>query len=198
MSLNADLIACPTCDALYTVSPGQSLSCARCHRPLITPEKRAGLFLVITTFLAVVLIYGAVTLPFLSIERFWFSSETTLVGVALTFEPPLLLLSLIVLALVLLLPALRLALTVYAFVPLVLDRAPAAGAATAFRWSETLRPWSMAEVFGLGCGVALFKITAMAQVTFGPAFYMFAALVVTLWVQDRLICRYGIWKALTP
>ena len=98
-------------------------------------------------------------------------------------------------ALILFLPALRLGLTLYVLLPPVLGLRPLTGAATAFRWSESLRPWSMAEIFIVGCGVALVKIVAMAEVSFGPAFYMFAAAVVLLWVQDRMLCRYSLWRA---
>jgi paraquat-inducible protein A len=88
-------------------------------------------------------------------------------------------------------------LTFYVALPLVLGKKALPGAATAFRWSEVLRPWSMAEIFVLGCGVALVKIVAMAEVTFGPAFYMFAIAVVLIWVTDRLICRHNVWKGLS-
>ena len=37
----------------------------------------------------------------------------------------------------------------------------------------------------------------MAEVTFGPAFYMFAVAVVLLWVQDRMLCRHNLWEAIS-
>ena len=104
--------------------------------------------------------------------------------------------SLSILILVLVLPAARLAISLYVLVPLILGRNALPGAATAFRWSEALRPWSMAEIFIIGCGVALVKIVALAEVTFGPAFYMFAAAVVLIWVQDRMVCRASLWRAI--
>lgn len=171
--------------------------CDYCHFVLAAPERRAGAALLVVTFLTAALIYGAVTLPFLTINRFWMSNDATLIETAFAFEGPLLLLSLAVLALILVLPAVRLALTFYVALPLVFSRSPLPGAATAFRWSESLRPWSMAEIFVLGCAVALIKIVAMAEVTFGPAFYMFAVAVVLIWVTDRLICRHNIWKGVS-
>lgn len=197
---NADpidtLIACPTCDALYDAPEGRRLECSRCHTVLAAPERRVGGQALAVALASAGLIYGAVTLPFLRIERYWIANETTLVGTALAFDGPLLILSLSVLLLILVLPALRLALTLYVLGPLVLGRRALPGSATAFRWSETLRPWSMAEIFAIGCGVALVKIVAMAEVTFGPAFYMFAAAVVLIWVQDRMLCRASLWKAI--
>lgn len=189
-------LACPTCDALYTPSGAERLVCHRCHRVLIAPDRRAGLWQVMVALATAGLIYGAITLPFLTIKRFWMSNDATLIETALAFDGPLLLLSVAVLALILLLPALRLALTLYVLAPIVIGARPLPGAATAFRCSEALQPWSMAEIFIIGCGVALVKIVAMAEVTFGPAFYMFAAAVVLLWVQDRMLCRHSLWEAL--
>lgn len=190
------LLACPVCDALYEAPGDERLVCADCHTVLAAPERRAGAVMLVLSVLTAALIYGAVTLPFLTINRFWMSNDATLIETALAFEGPLFALSVAVLALILILPAVRLGLILYVTTPLVIGGSPMPGAASAFRWSETLRPWSMAEVFALGCGVALIKIVAMAEVTFGPAFYMFAVAVVLIWVTDRLVCRYNVWKGL--
>ncbi len=195
-SLTETHIACPVCDALYRDPGSEKLICERCHAVLSAPERRVGLRLVLIALVSAGLIYGAVTLPFLTIKRFWMSNDATLIETAFAFEGPLLILSLAVLALILVLPAIRLALTLYVLAPVVLGLRSLPGAATAFRWTEALRPWSMAEIFVIGCGVALVKIVAIAEVTIGPAFYMFAAAVVLIWVQDRMICRHSLWQAL--
>ncbi len=193
-ALKDDLIACPTCDALYEVGEATKLTCHRCHALLVSPERRLSIWLLLMAILSAGLIYGAVVLPFLTVERFWISNDATLVETALAFEGPLLLLSLSVLVLILVLPALRLAILLYVLVPQILGQKMFPGAATFFRWSEALRPWSMAEIFVIGCAVALTKIVALAEVTFGPAFYMFAAAVILIWVQDRMICRVSLWR----
>jgi paraquat-inducible protein A len=54
----------------------------------------------------------------------------------------------------------------------------------------------MAEIFVIGCAVALVKIADLADVVFGPAFWMFALLVVLIVAQDRLMCRWSVWNAL--
>ena len=81
-------------------------------------------------------------------------------------------------------------------VPIVLDRRPARGATQAFRLFEAMRPWSMAEIFAIGCAVALVKITDLADVGFGPAFWMFCALVFLVVVQDNFLCRWSVWNSL--
>lgn len=190
------LIACPQCDALYQTDGEAHLVCDRCHNLLVAPGRRAGYRLLALSLVSVALVYGAITQPFLTVERFWIESDATLLEAAFAFEGPLLILSAAVVLLVLVLPTLRLALMLYVLAPAALGRASLPLARRAFRWSESLRPWSMAEIFALGCGVALVKIADLAEVRFGPAFWMFAALVVLIWVRDRLICRYSLWSLL--
>ena len=80
--------------------------------------------------------------------------------------------------------------------PLVAGRPPFAGATRAFRLSERLRPWSMAEIFIIGVAVALVKVAGLATVSLGPAFWAFAILVLVTVLQDNAMCRYTIWKTL--
>ena len=193
------LIACPNCDGLSdsgTPSSGQVLRCARCNTILIAPHRSAGLKIVLLALASLGLVVGAATQPFISIRRFGLSNDATLIDVALSFSGALLVLSLIVLSLVLVLPLVRVLLSLYVLTPLVLDRAPLPGAARAFGWFEALRPWSMAEIFAIGCGVALVKIVDLAHISLGPAFWMFAGLVVLLVVQNKLMCRWSVWDAL--
>ena len=195
------LIACPNCDALAKVDSDDSdasITCKRCHSALITPIRRASLKIMGLAALSVALVIGAATQPFLAIKRFGFTSDATLIETALAFEGSLLALSLTVLALILVLPLLRLVLTIYVLAPIAIRRAPFPGARSAFRLSEALRPWSMAEIFVLGAGVALIKIADLAHITLGTGFWMFAGLVVLLLVQNTLTCRFGIWRALAP
>jgi len=44
--------------------------------------------------------------------------------------------------------------------------------------------------------VALVKVAGLATVTFGPAFWMFGALVVLVIVQDRFMCKWSVWNSL--
>lgn len=192
------LIACPTCDALYDTSEMSSptLTCTRCHRVLIASDRRAGTTLILLSFVSALLVFGAVTQPFLTIERFFMTREATLIGTALAFEGPLLVLSLAVLVLVLLLPVVRLILTLYVLAPITLGRPALPHARLAFRLTESLKPWSMAEIFALGGAIALIKIVDLAHVSLGPAVWMFGGFVLLMGFQNTLMCRWSIWKTL--
>lgn len=194
-----ELIACPQCDALYrAVDPasGERAICHRCHTVLIAPVRKAGLIIIAFSLATLILGVSAITFPFLQISRLGFSNNATLLDAALAFSGPLMILSLAVAALIVLIPLLRASLTLYVLVPVVFNHPPARGARTAFRWAETIKPWSMAEIFVIGCAVALIKVADLARIEFGPAFWLFSGLVLLIVIQDTFMCRWSVWKSL--
>ena len=194
------LIACPACDALWRVREpelGGRTTCARCHRALIRPRAGAILQIVALGLAVLVLLVGALFLPFLEIRVRGLHHASSIFDAALTFTgPDLIWLSLATVATIVGIPMARVLLTTYALAPLLFARPTSPGARRAFRWAEELRPWSMAEIFILGCGVALVKVVDLARVEIGPAFWMFAGLVLITLLQDTFTCRWTIWKAL--
>lgn len=195
-----DLIVCPKCDAAYSLQvppAGQRAICDRCGQVLIDTRHKAGLQIIAVSVTVVILIIAAAIFPFLSIQAGGARNSVSILDSALAFsDGPLIALALLTAALILFVPLARMMLAIYVLTPIVLDRPPARGAALAFRWSEALRPWSMAEIFVIGCAVALVKITDLAQVELGPAFWMFAALVILVVAQDRIMCRWSVWNSL--
>lgn len=195
------LIACPQCDAVYHVDEppvGSRAVCARCHTVLIAPRKRAGKQIIAISLAVVVLIIAATIFPFLSITAAGVGHRSSILDAALAFSdsPLLIVLTLAVAALIVFFPVMRALLVIYVLTPVVMDRKPFPGAIRAFRISEALRPWSMAEIFTIGCAVALVKVADLADVHFGPSFWMFSTLVILLMVQDGFMCRYSVWKSL--
>lgn len=196
----AKLIVCPQCDAVYTLrkpARGERSVCSRCHTVLISPRRRAGMQIITVSLTVVILIFAAAIFPFMSINVGGAGNQVSLVDAALAFQGgPLFVVSLVTLALILFFPMARMLLVIYVLTPLVFDRPPARSAKLAFLLSEKLRPWSMAEIFVLGCAVSLIKISDLAQVSLGPAFWMFAVLVVLVVVQDTFMCRWSVWNEL--
>ena len=195
-----DLIVCPQCDAAYTLQrpgPGQRATCRRCGTVLITPRRKAGMQIIAVSTAIVILIIAATVFPFLTIKAAGVSNSVSILDAALAFsDGPLIALSLTTAALIIFVPLARVLLAMYVLIPIVMDRPPVRGATQAFRLSESLRPWSMAEIFAIGCAVALIKISDLADVAFGPAFWMFAVLVVLVVVQDNFLCRWSVWNSL--
>nr|WP_316247498.1 paraquat-inducible protein A [Roseobacter litoralis] len=196
-----DLIVCPHCDAAYTLarpSNGQRAVCHRCHTVLIMPRHKAGLQIIALSIAIVILITAAAVFPFLSISAGGAHNSVSVIDSALAFsDGPLVVLALATAALIIFIPLARVLLSLYVLVPIVMDKPPARKAAFAFRLAEALRPWSMAEIFAIGCAVALVKIHALADVSLGPAFWLFTMLVLLVVVQDNFLCRWSVWNALS-
>ena len=195
-----ELIICPQCDAVYHLKEpklGEKAVCQRCHTVLIAPRQQAGLKIIAIALATFILIIGATFFPFLTIDAAGNKNSVSVFDSALAFSSgPLVLLALATAGLIMVVPLMRAMLTLYVLVPVVLDLPPARHAMQAFRLSQALQPWSMAEIFALGCAVALVKIADLATVGFGPAFWMFGGLVVLLVAQDSFMCRWSVWNSL--
>tara|TARA_R110002094_G_scaffold2204_13_gene9283 strand:+ start:590 stop:1237 length:648 start_codon:yes stop_codon:yes gene_type:complete len=194
------LIVCPQCDAVYRFKKpanGERATCQRCHKVLIAPRRNAGLQIIAVAFAVLFLIAGAAVFPFLTIDAAGNRNAVSILDAALAFtDGPMIVLSLTTAALIIFIPMLRVLLTLYVLIPVVLDRPAARHAIPAFRLSEALRPWSMAEIFAIGCAVALVKVADLAQLGFGPAFWMFGILVVLVIAQDSFMCKWSVWYRL--
>lgn len=200
MKTGEGLIACPRCDALHIeeeLESGETARCIRCGGVLAKPQGGAFVQLIALSFTSMILLIGAVFFPFLEISRMGFGNATSLFGVALAFADGVLLpLVLAVLVMIVGLPVFRSFLIVYTLIPLAQGVAPYRHAATAFRWSEMLRPWSMAEIFVIGTAVALVKVAGLASVHLGPAFWAFCALILVNLASRGFMCQTTIWDAI--
>lgn len=196
----SDLIACTECDALYRATdpkPGSQAVCARCHHVLIRPRRRAGMRIIMFALTTLILVGGALFFPFLRIDVAGLSHSASILDTALAFNSGrLAVLAVATAALILVIPAARMVLILYVLIPVVFDRAPYPRARQAFRLSEELKPWSMAEIFAIGCAVSLVKVGDLATITFGPAFWMFTVLVIVVVIQESFMCSWSVWKSL--
>lgn len=196
----AGLIACPRCDALHMepeAAEGETLRCVRCNTVLAHPRAGAFTQIVALSFTSVVLMIAAVFFPFLEISRMGIGNATSLFGVALAFSHGWLLpLTVATLAFIVGLPVLRALLLIYVLLPMRGKGRPARHAVPAFRLSELLRPWSMAEIFVIGTSVALVKVAGLATVSLGPAFWAFCALILVTAASNVFTCATTIWDTL--
>jgi len=194
------LLACPSCDMLHDVPDlpqGRRAYCLRCNHMLVSGRRTSLDRTLATGFAIAILIVFALFFPFLSIEELGFSNTTTLLGVAAAFlEGWLIPLTLAVTASIVAIPLIRVVLLIYALFPIWRGRPPAPHAARAFRWSEALRPWSMAEIFVLGAAVALVKVADLATIGFGPAFWAFCAAVFIIAFERQITDAASIWSML--
>ncbi len=196
----AELVACPVCDTLHRIPDvglGQRARCVRCHTVLMAPRASAMTKIVMLSITATVLMIAAIYFPFLTLETRGLAQRTSVLDAILAFSDGLTLpLSLGVAATIVVLPLVRLGAILYALAPMAIGDAPLRGALGAFRLAEALKPWAMAEIFIVGVAVALVKVAGLAQLTIGPAFWAFTALVLVTVLNDNFMCRLTIWRTL--
>ena len=191
------LTACGVCDALWrdeAPGPGQRARCPRCHTVLRT-TRPASLDRVLAFALATPpLMAIALTASFLSLSGGGARQEASVIDAAAAVADadtwPL---ALAVGALIIALPVLRAVALAYVLLPIRLGRGPARHAARAFRVAIELRPWSMAEIFLIGVAVALVKVSGLAAVAMGPAFWSFVALAALALMEDAALCERSVW-----
>lgn len=196
----AELVACPSCDALHRISEvpiGRRARCVRCHAVLMTPRAAAMTKIVMLALTSTVLMLAAISFPFLRLETHGLAKQSSVIDVILAFSGGMMIpLSLAVAGLIVVLPLMRLGAILYALAPMAIGWAPAPNAMRAFWLAEALKPWAMAEIFIVGVAVALVKVAGLALLTIGPAFWAFTALVMVNVLNDNFMCRLTIWRTL--
>jgi paraquat-inducible protein A len=189
-------VACPDCDLMMDAPADDArLTCTRCHKVIARPLRNTRILLVGLSVISLGLVAAVCFFPFLSLKKIGLGNSASLFDAIFVFTGEQTLLAITVAALILVIPAVRTGLLLFALLP---SLAGAAAGRTAFAVSEALRPWSMVEVFALGCAVSLIKLSSEASVGLGPAFWMFLALVAVTLLQERLLCSWSIWKSLDP
>lgn len=195
-----DLVACPQCDTLHVAGDlpnGTRAHCQRCGLVIATGSTTAIATVMSLAIAAFILMIAAVSFPFLGLDVQGRHNSISVLQAVMAFDRGIaLLLAAAVAGFIVFLPLVRLGAIIYAIAPLTRNAAPRAGARGAFALAEYLRPWSMAEIFIVGVAIALIKVAGIATLTFGPAFWAFAALVIITVLKDQLICRFSIWQAL--
>ena len=93
----------------------------------------------------------------------------------------------------LLFPVLELLMILAVLVPLRLGRA-SPRLAPFFRLVRSVQPWGMVEVFLLGMLVSLVKLSHLATVILGTAFWAMAALIVVLTLAGRAFDPRLLWQ----
>lgn len=195
------LVACHYCDLLHHMQVLPEDSTARCSRcgAVLYKKKRNSLDRALTlTIAALILYFLAVLCPFMDLKLHGQVRESTLItGVKELFTRGMWSLSALVLLVAIVVPLLKIIGLLYVLIPLKFKRRPWK-LAFSYRMLEFLRPWGMLEVYMLGVLVALVKLTALARVELGIAFYSFAALILITTAARASLDSGIIWSHLEP
>jgi paraquat-inducible protein A len=194
------LVACHECDLLQRkakLAPGGVAFCSRCDAQLYRERDHGSLERAVALLCGAAILYIVANFfPILGLEVHGQRTEARLIDTVLqiradgmpgvaslvfftTILAPLLEISLL---LAILLPLLRG--TVPGYLPLVL------------RFIQTVKPWSMVEVFMLALLVSLVKLAHLATLVPGIALWSFALLIVLMAAASATIDPRDLWQRL--
>ncbi len=196
-----DLVACPSCDWLHyrtIIEQGSRASCARCGHELYTRKPFSVDRTLAASLAGIIFLILSLCLPFLSLSRSGISSSMSVLdAVSALWASDMRWLGLLSLALIALIPTLRLVLLAYVMTRLRYRLGIIPSMLSAMRWAERMEPWAMAEIFMVGVVVSLVKISDLASLSVGPAFWALLGLIVTTSLISVFYCKDSVWQLLT-
>lgn len=170
------------------------MRCPRCNAVLRTGRHAAIDHLLALSLAVPPLMIVGLTASFLTLSGGGLHRDASVLDAALAVgDGDAWALALAVGVMIIALPVIRAAALTYVLLPVRLGRPPARHAARAFRLSITLRPWAMAEIFLIGVAVALVKVTGLASVSLGPAFWSYVLLGAVALMEDAALCQRSVW-----
>lgn len=196
-SLPADLLACHECDLLQTapvLAPGETARCVRCHALLARNPPDSLDRTLALSFTAAVLYLIANLYPLVGLEMQGRRVEVTLLeAVHILWRNGVEPVAALVFVTAQLFPLLELGMILVVLLPLRLGRV-SPRLATFYRLVRSVQPWGMVEVFLLGMLVSLVKLSHLATVILGTAFWATAALIVILTLAARAFDTRLLWQ----
>ncbi|NND91400.1 MAG: paraquat-inducible protein A [Granulosicoccus sp.] len=195
-----ELIACPGCDLLHhrqSLQLGELARCERCN-DIVQTRKESTVDRSLAAVLAgIILMLLSLSLPFLSLSRAGVSSEISVLdAVSALWLSDMRWLGFVTLAFIVMLPLARLALLGWVLWRIRFDRKIRSGMRTAFRWAIRLEPWAMADIFMVGVVVSLVKISTLANLHVGLAFWSLLALVAVSVYLNLALCKDTVWACI--
>lgn len=196
-----DLVACASCDWLHyreMLERGSRASCARCGHELYTRKPFSVDRTLAASLAGIIFLALSLTLPFLSLSRGGISSSISVLdAVTALWASDMQWLGLLSLALIALLPATRLGLLIWVMSRLRYRMGVLPSMRVAMRWAQRIEPWAMAEIFMVGVVVSLVKISDLATLSVGPAFWALLGLILTTSFISIFYCKDSVWQLLT-
>ena len=199
--LPADLLACLECDLLETepqLAPGQTASCGRCGAFLArNPPDSIDRTLALTLTAAILYVIANIH-PLVGLEMQGRLVAVTLFeAIRVLWQDGMMPVAALVFGTALLFPLLELVMILLVLVPLRLGRV-SPRLAPFFRLVRSVKPWGMVDVFLLGMLVSLVKLSHLASVILGTAFWAMAGLILALTFAGRAFDTRLLWQQPLP
>lgn len=196
-----DLVACPGCDLLHyrrKLQPAEMARCDRCFDVIQTRKPHTIDRTLAACLAGVVFLIISLCTPFLSLSRSGIeSSISVLDAVQALWNSQMRWLGLLTLALIAFLPLVRLLLLIWVLGRIRLGRKVRRSMRLGFRVALQLEPWVMADIFIVGVLVSLVKISTLANLTVGLAFWSLMMLVVVTLIINLTLCKDTVWMRIS-
>lgn len=196
-----DLFACPSCDWLHyrtTIQPGSTAKCVRCGHELYSRKPFSIDRTLAASIAGIVLLILSLSLPFLGLSRGSVESSISVIdAVRALWQSDMRWLGVLSLALIALLPMIRLGLLIWVMTRLRFRLGVNQTMRRAMRWVERIEPWAMAEIFMVGVVVSLVKVSELATLTVGPAFWALLGVILAFSLISLFYCKDTVWQLLT-
>jgi len=191
------LMACSSCDWLHIKAPlqeRQKAKCARCGEVMYSQIPNSVDRALAATLAGLIFFFSSLFLPFLTLSRSGIDSSINLLDAAwsLVFSP-IALLGVFVLLLIVLIPMTRMLLMLFVLLHVKLGARANSFVKLALRVADSLAPWAMGDVFLIGVVVSLIKISELAVLDIGPAFWAWIGLIVTTILLSVTLSRDTLW-----
>jgi paraquat-inducible protein A len=195
------LIACPGCDLLHDrqhLETGEFARCKRCNHVVQTCKPLSIDRTLAAVLAGIVLLLISLFLPFLSLSRSGIESTISVIdAVESLWTSQMRWLGLLTFGFIVLLPLVRLVLLGYVLWRIRFDRKVRRSMRIAFRWAHQLEPWAMADIFMVGVVVSLVKVSSLANLEAGLAFWSLLALVAVSVLVNLTLCKDTVWAKLS-
>ena len=134
MPENAEQLACPDCDLLMDApAENERLRCVRCHKIIVRPARNMAVLLAALSVIGLLLVVAVCFFPFLSVRKIGLGNSASLFDAIFVFTGEQLLLAITVAALILVIPAVRTGLLLFALLPAMQMKKSSLRIATSFR-----------------------------------------------------------------
>lgn len=194
------LTACHECDLLQRkpILPSGGIACCRrCKAVLFRRTPNSLDRALAYTLGAAILFIIANMFPIVGLEVQGNANATSLYGaVESIWKNDMEGVASLVFATTILIPAVEISLMLYVLVPLKFGRLPGEVSAI-LRILQSVRPWSMTQVFILGVLVALVKLAHLAHVVPGVALWAFGGLILSLTAAVATFNTHELWNLVT-
>lgn len=195
------LTACPACDWLHhreRLQARERARCVRCRAVLYTYFPDTLDQTLAATIGSIVLLIAGLFPPFLTLSRSGINSSITLLDTAwsLVFSE-IALLGVFVTLLIVLAPLLRLSAMAYVLLFIKFGGESTLGVKRAFRLALFLEPWAMIDVFIIGVIVSLIKISELAVLDIGLAFFAWIGLIISTILLSLTLSKDTLWQRIS-